>query len=177
MYPECLPKAQRSNYTNDDIFRERGGLVRSFVERNYARGMHVQEFTEINVITRGAGMHYIESRRLAAQCGDVFIIPAGVSHGYAGGEGFDVCHILLSNTFMEKYLADLQTLPSFFVLFQAEPLLRASNSDPFYLTLHADQLGQLTVLTDALGACTPPASAADILRANSLALLAIAMLC
>ncbi len=93
--------------------------------KNYKIGMHVQEFFEINIVTRGCGVHYIEDNSKEAKVGDVFIVPPMVWHGYEGGEGFDVFHVLVSDKFIEKNLNELQMLPSFFRLFTDEPLLKS----------------------------------------------------
>ena len=62
--------------------------------KDYEIGMHEQEFYEINLITKGEGMHYIDDSRIKAEVGDVFIIPPKISHGYLGGKDFDTdCHL------------------------------------------------------------------------------------
>ena len=52
MFPLQLEKDQRYRYSHAEIFRQPGDLVHGFVMRNYRIGMHVQQFYEINIITR-----------------------------------------------------------------------------------------------------------------------------
>lgn len=137
-------------YTNEASFKRTTQLVSSFVMTDYEIGMHVQEFNEINVITRGNGVHYIEDRPVAAAVGDVFIIPPGVRHGYEGGKGFDVYHVLLSNKFMQKYSSALQLMGSFVLLFKAEPIMRARSSEILHLRLGKDSLERMSVLLNEL---------------------------
>lgn len=122
---EKLPDESKYYWSGKITFRNDLDNVHVFVMKNYKIGMHVQDFFEINIITRGSGVHYIEDTPKSAEVGDVFIIPPLVRHGYKGGEGFDVFHVLVSDKFIEKNLNELQMLPSFFRLFTDEPLLKA----------------------------------------------------
>ena len=86
MYPATLPVSEEQYfYTEQDVFQNEYDLVRGYHGINYEIDMHVQGFWEVNIITRGRGMHYVEDRRIEVERGDVFIIPAGMRHGYAGG--------------------------------------------------------------------------------------------
>ena len=119
--------------------------VSAFVMRNYSIGMHVQDCIEINIVTRGCGVHYIGDGRAKADMGDVFIIPKNVKHGYIGGKGFDVTHLLISERFIKLNMEVLQRLPSFFTLFNAEPLMRAQASDgALHLKLSNESFSKIT---------------------------------
>lgn len=128
------------NYYHHEFFHHFYDITRAFLEKDYETGMHVQEFYEINIITKGKGVHFIENNYFEASIGDVFIIPPHISHGYIGGGGFDVFHILLSDKFMQKFTADLQQFQSFYILFNAEPMLRSSSKKPHFLSLTSEQL-------------------------------------
>lgn len=174
MYPKKLKKGNPFSYSYTDD----GRIVRCFTQKNYSIGMHMQDFFEINIITNGEGMHYIEDSRLQVSSGDVFVIPPKISHGYYGSAGFDVCHILISNSFMEKYMADLQLLPSFYHLFNAEPLLRKVSQSPLHLTLSKSEFLKASQLTYALcTASAAPINSTSFVNANSLAMLLISYLC
>lgn len=177
MFPQQLEKEKRYRYSHAEIFRKPGDLVHGFVQHNYRIGMHVQQFHEINIITCGSGMHYIENRRLPVRRGDVFIIPPEMAHGYEGETGFDVFHTLLSDSFMEKYREELDRLPSFYLLFQAEPLMRARASEPFHLTLSEQELQDAENLLQMLSVFRYPVTAPDCIRSSCLALLLITFLC
>lgn len=177
MYPEYLPIKEFSRYTNEHIFRSSLNLIQGFVESDYSVDMHVQEFVEINIVTKGTGMHYLENRKIAAQRGDVFIIPPNMSHGYVGGKGFDVYHFLVSDRFMEKYREDLRILPSFFILFNAEPLMRSRSSETLHLTLTEIQLQEIEPFLNAIRSYSKPQSPGDSIFCNSLALMLITSLC
>ncbi|MBQ8309973.1 MAG: hypothetical protein IJX80_03055 [Clostridia bacterium] len=56
-------------------------------------------------------------------------------HGYDGGEGFDVYHILLSPQYFEKYVASLQPFPAVSLLFKIDPQVRARTSAKLYFRL------------------------------------------
>ena len=112
-------------YTSDDTFSHALENVQFFVMESYEIGMHKQEFFEINIVVKGSGSHHIEKNEIPAVVGDVFIIPPEMEHGYTGGEGFDVYHILVSNRFIERNITELEQIPGFSMLFSLEPMIRA----------------------------------------------------
>ena len=146
---ERLANHEHYYHTHSDFFNHSSDMAHAFLMENYSIGMHEQEFYEINVVTGGEGLHYINNNRVDASVGDVFIIPPRISHGYVGAEGFDVFHVILSDEFMNKYIADLQQLPSFYTLFGAEPLMRGKTTNSLHLKLmHDDFVDTLNILKD-----------------------------
>ena len=143
---EKLPNDIRYFYESSYTFKNDLDNVHVFVMKNYKIGMHVQDFFEINIITRGSGVHYIEDNCVEANVGDVFIIPPMVRHGYTGGEGFDVFHVLLSDKFISKNINEFRLLPSFFILFTAEPLIRAENGEALCLKLTKEQFSTVEAM-------------------------------
>ena len=116
MEVQQLKKHAHYYYTHSDFFNNTTDLVHAFIMKDYEIGMHEQEFYEINIITKGVGTHYIGDSRVDATVGDVFIVPPHIEHGYVGGDGFDVFHVIMSDAFMIKYIADLQQLPFLLLL-------------------------------------------------------------
>lgn len=133
-----LQKKEHYYYYHWEFFKSDLDITRVFVEKNYSTDMHEQEFYEINIITKGEGIHFIEENEMPAKLGDVFIIPPHVTHGYIGGDGFNVYHMLLSDSFIRKFITDLQQLPNFFTLFTAEPLMRTTSTTPLYLSINRE---------------------------------------
>lgn len=177
MYPKQLGKCNHYTFTNEQVFKGSLELVCGFIERDYTIGMHVQDFFEINIILSGSGMHYIEKRRIPAKGGDVFIIPPSTAHGYVGEDGFDVYHLLLSQSFMQKYTTDLQKLSSFFILFKAEPLIRTGSSNPFHLQLTHTQFKKVEELLLKIKEYTKIQTVSAAIIRNSLALILITLFC
>lgn len=164
-------------HTHSDFFKNPFDLVHAFLMKNYDIGMHEQEFYEINIISQGNGSHYINNNRINASVGDVFIIPPDVSHGYVGGEGFDVFHVILSDAFMNKYIADLQQLPSFFTLFGAEPLMRGNTNHPLHLTLSNEMLKPSLNILFEISRYNDFSNPAECLIRSNLAMASIGLLC
>lgn len=150
MFPDKLPKNNTYLYHNSTCFFSKLNITRGFIEKDYICYMHEQEFYEINIIVKGSGMHYINENKILARVGDVFIIPPHVPHGYYGGEGFDVYHLILSIEFMNKYLEDLQQIPGFFTLFTAEPLIRSNTGSALHLSLTKQQLSKAQAFLNPL---------------------------
>lgn len=131
-------------------FKGEGDFARYLHKRNFKVGMHVQDFFELNIITRGHGEHYIENSCVEANIGDVFIVPPNTRHGYTGGEGFDVYHIHISNSFMQKNLPELQLLPGFIPLFNVEPMLRQQSMTTMQLRIPPERFGEIMQLLDTV---------------------------
>ena len=164
-------------YYHWEFFHTPYDLVHAFLEKDFNTGMHEQEFYEINVITKGSGVHYIHTSRVDATLGDVFIIPPRVSHGYLGGEGFDVFHLLLSDDFMNKYMEDMKLFPSFSTLFGAEPMMRGKTESNLYLKLSEKDFNNTIDILWQIADHKEYGNTVDDLMRSNFALIAIGMMC
>lgn len=177
MIYQKLANHSHYHHTHSDFFNYPLDLVHAFLMKDYEIGMHEQEFYEINLVVKGNGIHYINDKCINAGIGDVFIIPPNISHGYVGGSGFDVFHVILSDSFMNKNIADLQQLPSFFILFGAEPLMRGHTADPLHLTLSHDELGECINTLNQIEHYSKFNDPFESLMRSSLATVSIGLLC
>ncbi|MBR3845195.1 MAG: helix-turn-helix domain-containing protein [Clostridia bacterium] len=164
-------------YTHSDFFNNSLDLVHAFLMRDYEIGMHEQEFYEINIVTKGNGIHYIDNSCVNASMGDVFIIPPKIGHGYVGGKDFDVFHVILSDSFMNKYIADLQQLPSFYTLFGAEPLMRGKTVSSLHLTLPREELETTLKILNEIEYYKKYNDPVESMLRNSFAMVSIGLLC
>ena len=176
---EIVKLGNHSHYyhTHEDFFNHSSDLVHAFLMEDYDIGMHEQDFFEINIINRGNGIHYINNNAINANVGDVFIIPPKISHGYVGGTGFDVFHVIMSDAFMNKHIADLQHLPSFYKLFGAEPLMRGKTTYPLHLTLSREELNLTIDILSKIARYTDFSNPIESLIRSNLAMASIALLC
>ena len=172
-----LENAKKYYFASTKSFKNELDVAHGFLKENYRIGMHMQEFFEINIITRGRGKHHIEENCLDAEVGDVFIIPPMVRHGYTGGEGFDVFHLIMSDKFIAKNMNELKMLPSFFILFTAEPLVRTKAEEGLHLKLGAEQFGEIKPLLDQMRNFPDTKISFCSLVRSGLALAVIALLC
>ena len=164
-------------HTEGEVFGGELDNIHAFVMHNYRIGMHVQEFPEINIIISGKGKHYIGENCLDVGVGDIFFIPAGVRHGYLGETGFDVFHVLIHRRFIDKHSADFATLPSYFDLFRAEPIMRTKSKEPLYLRLTGERFEKIRTLLFQMEEYPDKASATECLARNGLAVVLISLLC
>ena len=172
-----LPDHRPYFHENSRIFKNNADEIHAFDQRNYEIGMHVQDFFEINIITRGKGKHYIEDNCLDASLGDVFILPPHVRHGYTGGDGFDVFHVLISHQFIERHTTDFQALPAFFILFAAEPLMRTNVKKRLHLKLSDEQFQKATGILYEMRTYNRTNDPSDCLIRSGMALVLITLLC
>ena len=164
-------------YTVEQIFSSTNKMVRGFVEKNYSKALHSQAFYEINIVLSGSATHYFGERTLTVSEGDVFIVPPNMLHGYAGGEGFDVYHLLLSPAYLEKYAASLQLLPAFSRLFKIDPLMRAKTSARLHFRLDAKETARLMPRLETLIERSHRETYVDALISEGEALIVISELC
>lgn len=165
------------HYTTDEIFRNPQRRVHGFVEKNYSKGMHSQEFYEVNIVLSGNAVHKIGEREITVKKGDTFIIPPNVLHGYDGGDGFDVYHLLISPSYLEKNSAELKLLPAFSALFRIDPLMRENTSARLHFILDDDELSILIPTLDSLADHSLRDGAENAIIANGETLIIIAELC
>ena len=145
-----IPRAKRYLYTVEYCFPMKYETVAAFIRKNEQANMHVQEFHEICIISRGEGFHAIENTVVNAKRGDVFIIPPGRRHAIIGGDGFDVHYMHISPAFLERYLPRLKELPSFFSLFEVEPMMRVTGSTYRHLYLEERVLKEIMAYIEYL---------------------------
>ncbi len=145
MYPDRIETATpKSHWSHYDIFNGREQeLIKSFVHRNYAIGMHTHAFFEINIVLSGEGRHYIEENRCDANVGSVFIIPPDIRHGYFNIHELDIYHMLIHRDFMEHYMQAIKKWTGYVLLFEIEPYLRSSFSQSMFLVLPGEELSLL----------------------------------
>ena len=172
-----LPDHYEYYYTCEMVFANEYDNIHATVMKNYSIGMHMQDFNEINIITRGEGKHFIEENCLDVRLGDIFIIPPNVRHGYIGGKGFDVFHILISNKFIERHSVDFHPLESYFSLFRAEPLIRTRSKKPLYLRLSDEKFSKVENLLNQMLEYPDSQSVSDSLARSGLTMVLIPMLC
>ena len=172
-----LPDHYEYYYTHEQVFGGELDNIHAFVMPNYSIGMHVQAFPEINIVTRGRGIHHIEENCLEASVGDIFIIPPDVRHGYVGDEGFDVFHVLIHQRFIDRHSADFNTLESYFDLFRAEPIMRTKTKKPLHLRLSDEKFKKVRALLSEMEEYPNKNLASDCLARSGLAMVLIPMLC
>ena len=174
---ETVIKDLNRHISVSEIFKNPIFSVRGFTEKNCSRGMHSQAFYEVNIVLKGESEHRIGKRTLTVRAGDTFIIPPNVKHGYAGGEGFDVYHILISTNYLEKHSADLGLIPAFSSLFRIDPVMREKTSARLYFSLTEEELFSLMPALDSLDKHSHGESAENAVIASAEALIVIARLC
>lgn len=120
---------------------------------------HTHDFYEINMVTDGVGTHRLATRDIATRRGDVFVIPPHMKHGYAGHRDLTVYHILLSRRFTDILAPWLESMPSYRLLFNVEPLLRGRTDTAFYIQAADLPFAQIEPYLALIGDCLRPAAA------------------
>ena len=172
-----LPRASKFYYESKDTFKSEIDSVHAFPRTDFETGMHMQEFFEINIITRGRGEHYIGDSCIETRAGDVFVIPPKLEHGFVGGHGFDVFHILLSEKFMNKNMNEFQLMPSFFTLFNAEPMMRGKANEALHLRLTESEFETLNKFLSYTLECRNQRDPFQCLARSGAVMMIISYLC
>ncbi len=141
-HPEKLAEHLTKIYSSDIFFALGEGFTLIHAYYHTARnngfpiGMHSHTFYEINVVSAGSGYHYIEDKSLSVGKGDVFVLPPSTKHGYYTEDpNFEIFHILVHQSFIDRYQNELHLLPGYSFLFETEPLLRATLNEKLMLSL------------------------------------------
>ena len=170
--------AEHPHYSTAEVFSPKTKLIRGFTEKNYNKKLHSQEFYEINIVIRGSANHYIGQRRITVCEGDTFIVPPNVMHGYDGGEGFDVYHILINPRFLEKNSAELGRLSASPPFFRIDPLRRETTTAHVHFRLTDEEIKELTPRLDTLTVHSSERNeTVDRIISDAEALIIIAELC
>lgn len=77
--------------------------VACYIHNSYPLDMHEHDFFEINIVTNGFGVHYVNNKKIDVRPGSVFFIPQKVFHGYINLGELEIFHIILSDSFFDVY--------------------------------------------------------------------------
>ena len=113
-------------YTQDKIFKSHELVQAYFHNETYCyTPMHIHDFYELNIVMSGHGMHHVDTFSYQITAGDVFIMPPGISHGYAfDSKQYSIFHLLFNKHFFTKYEKQLNSLIGYQILFNIDPLIR-----------------------------------------------------
>lgn len=118
MFPQKIGNNRQFHYPLSQLEEHPFDMIRGFIQTNFNCKMHRHEFFELNIITGGYGMHYIEDDRFLVKRGQVFVIPPMVKHGYVCGEGLDVFHLHIHPKYFKQNSNLLNQLAGFDSLFR-----------------------------------------------------------
>lgn len=113
------------------------------LHKNYLVQLHTHDFYEVNVILSGRGMHCIEGHSFPVKKGDVFVIPANISHSYKDCRDLDVYHICIRQDLLKKYALDSAMVDGYDVLMEIEPFLRSNFDKRLFLSLSSAELNYI----------------------------------
>jgi len=118
--------------TEENFHQYPNQMIRCLIERNYNYDLHRQHFYEMNIVTRGRGIHYYCNQQFETSVGDVFVIMPNIPHGYRNIDNLDVFHLLIHPQFLQRYKQDLQEIPGVYSLFYIAPQLRVTLGLPMF---------------------------------------------
>lgn len=117
IFPKRIGINRQFHYPLSQLEEHPFDMIRGFIQKNFTCLTHRHEFYEINIITGGYGMHYIEEERFRVKKGQIFVIPPMVKHGYICGDGLDVFHLHIHPDYFKQNYNLLQKMEGFGVLF------------------------------------------------------------
>jgi len=113
-------------------------------------GLHCHEFSEIVIITGGAGVHITGEDSYELKTGDTFVIGGDRPHDYLNLDQLSLINILFDPTELPMSLGDLQSLSGYHTLFTLEPAWRRRHQFTSRLQLSPAELGETLRLIDKL---------------------------
>jgi len=112
--------------------------------------LHHHEFGELVFVSQGHGRHLLEEGDYPIEAGDVFYIPEGLSHGYAGIRHMEIYNILFVPDRMPLDRDSLARLPGYRLLFELEPASRRHHAFKAHLRLPAADVSLVQILIKRL---------------------------
>ena len=141
-FPKKIGINRQFHYPLSQLEEHPFDMIRGFIQQNFTCFMHRHEFYEINIITSGYGMHYIEDERFLVKRGQVFVIPPMVRHGYLCGEGLNVFHLHIHPDYFKQNFNLLKQLAGFDSLFRLDTETKHSNI-PSFIELSDDEFEKI----------------------------------
>src|SRR4051812_34314244 len=142
-----------------------------------ALALHQHEFGELVIIAGGTGIHVTPQGDYPVSAGDVFFIPAGVSHGYGESRRLELFNVLLVPGQMPPRAFPVQRLPGYHALFHFEPRFRKRHDFKSHLRLSGSALEEALGLTRKIQREIANGDAGFELMATGLFLELLALLC
>ncbi len=118
--------------------------------RQAAVTTHAHQFSELVIVSKGAGVHGTGQESLPVSAGDVFVIGGKRSHEYRDTDGLVITNILFDPDLLAMPESDLRTLPGYQALFKVEPVWRARGAFRNRLKLSFRALTRAEELTGKL---------------------------
>lgn len=139
--------------------------------------MHSHNYYELNIITKGNGMHYIGNHIYPATVGNAYILPPNMRHGYYSDEDFSIFHLVISNLFLHTYSDELRPLDGYSFLFEIEPILRYDSNINALLKIDDSAYSYIENITNRLIYYDKEEVSNKIMLKNTLSLNLIAEMC
>ena len=113
-------------------------------------GLHCHEFSEVVIITGGAGVHITGEDRYELTTGDTFVIGGERPHDYLNMDRLSLINILFEPAELPVAWGDLQSLPGYHALFTLEPAWRSRHQFTSRLQLTPAELAETLRMVDKL---------------------------
>ena len=140
--------------------------------------MHTHDFTEVTLVAGGAGQLRVGEHLFHIAQGDVFVVPAGMSHGYGlSGDHGRIYHLVLPSPFLQRHGPAFRMVPGFPAFFTLEPHFRRETGFRYRLRLEADALPWVVELFERLVQESDVDTAVRPLAIEALAVYVLAHLC
>ena len=141
-FPQKIGISKQFHYPLSQLEEHPFEMIRGFIQQNFTCFMHRHEYYELNIITNGYGMHYIEDERFLVKRGQVFVIPPMIRHGYLCGEGLDVFHLHIHPDYFKQNYNLLKNLSGFDSLFKLNSET-THNNFATYIELSDDEFNKI----------------------------------
>lgn len=135
---------------NGDMFDQSFRFRISFVEHNDEFQMHSHEYSELVIVLAGRAIHLTDVESHPLQTGDVVVINAGRSHGFAEAKGLQLCNIMYDPQQFLSGERELESLMGYRALFELGPRSTLPTSFSERIHLAIPELAQLNSMLSPL---------------------------
>jgi AraC-like DNA-binding protein len=111
---------------------------------------HYHDFSELVIITRGYGTHWIDGADYPVAAGDVFVLQGKTEHYFKERHGLVLYNIMYDNNRLRQYLRNLQGTAGYNAMFLLEPHYRKRHKFKSRLHISRRSLAHVEAVTQRM---------------------------
>ena len=121
-------------------------------EHDLTEELHYHDFTEIAIILKGSGVHYVEGNEYMISSGDIFVLQGYQKHAFKDASNIELVNVMFDMK-KTKSVLDVSTfkkIPGYNALFILEPQIRNNHQSKHILRLSRKQLTKVEFIVNTM---------------------------
>lgn len=136
--------------TRENYFKANHSVAIMILPNQEDATLHGHEFWEIQMVTKGKGLHITPSAKQEISKGDFFVIPPKLYHGYENTQNLGIINFIYFPDELGYQTNALKEIPGYHILFEIEPWRIANNQFSAHLKLQAKESRWLHTMAEKI---------------------------